>query len=210
MPNSPPPLILPLSGVSLADAPLVGGKNASLGELIRNLAQAGVRVPDGFATTTAAFRQFTAQNNLAEFIRESLQNLDPENLPQLAQAGAQIRARILQAPLPAALENAVRERLQNLPAESAFAVRSSATAEDAADSSFAGQQETYLNIRGAENTLAAVRHVFASLYTDRAISYRKLRGYDDHEALAISVGAAKNGPLRRRRRDVHIGHRVRL
>ena len=188
---TPAPLILPLSGVSLGDAPLVGGKNASLGELIRNLAEAGVRVPDGFATTTAAFRQFVAQNDLADFVRESLRNLNPENLPQLAQTGAQIRARILQAPLPENLADAVRENLRNYPPESAFAVRSSATAEDAADSSFAGQQETHLNIRGAENILNAVRHVFASLYTDRAISYRKLRGYDDHESLAISVGVQK-------------------
>ena len=192
MPQSP--LVLPLSGVSLADAPTVGGKNASLGELIRNLAQAGVRVPDGFATTTAAFRQFTDQNNLAEFIRESVENLDPEDLSQLAQTGAQIRQRILQASLPEALENAVRENLKKLQGDNpqiAVAVRSSATAEDAADSSFAGQQETFLNIRGEDETLDAVRHVFASLYTDRAISYRKLRGYDDHQSLAISVGVQR-------------------
>ena len=199
MPDSP--LILPLSGVSLADSAVVGGKNASLGELIRNLAQAGVRVPGGFATTTRAFREFLAQNNLAEFIRDAAQNLDPENLPQLAQTGARIRQAILQAPLPKDLEKAVRENYRQLSANAdasgdggggvSVAVRSSATAEDAADSSFAGQQETFLNIRGAEQALRAVRHVFASLYTDRAISYRKLRGYDDHQSLAISVGVQK-------------------
>ena len=201
---APAPLVLPLSGVSLADAPRVGGKNASLGELIRNLAQAGVRVPDGFATTTDAFRQFLRANQLADIVRDAVRNLNPEDLRALAQTGADIRRRILDAKIPPDLEDEIRKRYRRLcesakagsesspvPDDIPVAVRSSATAEDAADSSFAGQQETFLNIRGEAQTLEAVRHVFASLYTDRAISYRKLRGYDDHDALALSAGVQR-------------------
>ena len=184
--------VLPLRAVSLADTAQVGGKSASLGELIRELSSAGVRVPDGFATTAEAYREFLRTEGLAEYIHQTLQSLNVGDTHQLTQAGAALRSRIEQTPLSPALveavESAYAEMCRQAGGEVAVAVRSSATAEDMPDSSFAGQQETFLNISGSEALLTAVRKVFASLFTDRAISYRRHRGYQDDEvALSVTV-----------------------
>jgi pyruvate,water dikinase len=182
-----------LKDLSLADLPRVGGKNASLGEMIRGLSAAGVRVPGGFATTAAAFQAFLA-GGLGERIGERIRALDPGNIAELARCGAEIRGWIEQAPFPAEVERQIRAFYQELAKETSsdvsFAVRSSATAEDLADASFAGQQETFLNIRGEDEVLAAVRHVFASLYNDRAISYRARHGFD-HGAVSISAAVQR-------------------
>jgi pyruvate,water dikinase len=182
---------LPLSSLSMRDVGRVGGKNASLGEMIGLLSAHGVRVPDGFATTAEAFREFLARDGLDARIARRLMNLDVGDVQALAAAGADIRAWMLAAALPDALEQAIRAGHARLCSEAgmdlAFAVRSSATAEDLPDASFAGQQETYLNIRGAAAVCDAVRRCFASLYNDRAIAYRVHHGFD-HGQVALSAG----------------------
>ncbi|MEX5272033.1 phosphoenolpyruvate synthase [Kocuria sabuli] len=188
--------VLPFTEIDLSDLEEVGGKNASLGELIRNLDTAGVRVPGGFATTATAFREFLEASGLGVRIAGILEGLDAGDVSALARAGADIRSLIRQAPLPAALEEAVRTAYAELAGaqpdgvEASWAVRSSATAEDLPDASFAGQQETYLNVRGVENVLAAVKDVFASLYNDRAIAYRVHHGFA-HAEVALSAGVQK-------------------
>ncbi|WP_375422771.1 phosphoenolpyruvate synthase [uncultured Friedmanniella sp.] len=176
--------------IGLADLEQVGGKNSSLGEMVGNLADAGVRVPDGFATTAEAFRAFVAQSGLAELISARLAGLDTDDVVRLAEVGREIRAEVLARPFPPDLEADLRAAYDELVAgtpEASFAVRSSATAEDLPDASFAGQQETFLNIRGIEAVLTAVKEVFASLYNDRAIAYR-VHHHFDHDAVALSAG----------------------
>jgi len=179
-----------LKDLRLADLPQVGGKNASLGEMIGALAGAGIRVPGGFATTADAFREFLAQGGLDRKIEQRLAQLDSKDVSALAACGSEIRSWIAQNPFPAEFEKEIRSYFQQLEkqtsSETSFAVRSSATAEDLPDASFAGQQETYLNIRGADNVLEAIRHVFASLYNDRAISYRVHQGFK-HADVALSA-----------------------
>ena len=175
--------------LGMRDVETVGGKNASLGEMIGSLAKLGVRVPGGFATTAQAYRDFLVQGGLDACIRESLASLDVEDVVKLAAVGAQIRQRILSTPFPPGLEKAVRESLREMSGgrEIAVAVRSSATAEDLPEASFAGQQETFLNVCGEENVLKAMHEVFASLFNDRAIAYRVHHGFD-HSAVALSAG----------------------
>jgi len=167
----------------------VGGKNASLGEMISQLSGAGVRVPGGFATTADAFRDFLKASGLDQRIAERLTTLNPEDVRELANAGAQIRQWIVEAPFSAEFEAQIREAFAKLDADGkgSFAVRSSATAEDLPDASFAGQQETFLNVVGIDDVLDKIRHVFASLYNDRAISYRVHKGYA-HADVALSAG----------------------
>ncbi|PKM22009.1 MAG: phosphoenolpyruvate synthase [Gammaproteobacteria bacterium HGW-Gammaproteobacteria-14] len=172
------------------DVETVGGKNASLGEMISNLAAAGVSVPGGFATTAEAFRDFLDSNGLTKKINDALTALDVEDVVALAKTGAEIRRWVVDAPFQPDLEQSIRqgyEKIGNGNAELAVAVRSSATAEDLPDASFAGQQETFLNIRGIDNVLHAVKEVFASLFNDRAISYRVHQGFD-HANVALSAG----------------------
>jgi pyruvate,water dikinase len=184
-------MILPFSAVRAADVARVGGKNASLGELVANLGAAGVRVPDGFAITADAYRHFLRANRLEGRIAAMLQGLDPADLDRLEEVGGTIRQWILDAELPADLAEEIRDayraRESDYGANYAVAVRSSATAEDLPDASFAGQQETFLNVRSTRGVLTAVKRVFASLYTNRAISYRAHQGYANQE-VAISVG----------------------
>ncbi len=172
----------------MADLEKVGGKNASLGEMISGLSAAGIRVPGGFATTAQAFREFLGE--LGPRIEERLRKLDPKDVHALAKCGAEVRSWILGQPFPADLEREIRSKYQELAkstsGEVSFAVRSSATAEDLPEASFAGQQETYLNIRGEDNVLEAIRHVFASLYNDRAISYRAHHDFE-HSQVALSA-----------------------
>jgi pyruvate,water dikinase len=179
-----------LKDLRLKDLEQVGGKNASLGEMIGALAAAGIRVPGGFATTAAAFRQFISANDLEQRIDERLRALNADDVTALAACGKEIRSWILQAPFPKPLEQEIRDCYQQLENETggkaSFAVRSSATAEDLPEASFAGQQETFLNISGIDNVLEAIRHVFASLYNDRAISYRVHQGFA-HGAVALSA-----------------------
>jgi len=179
-----------LKDLRLADLPQVGGKNASLGEMTGALAEAGIRVPGGFATTADAFREFLAAGGLDRRIAEKLKNLDSSDVKALAACGKEIRSWIAKAPFPAELERDIRSYYQKLEeqtsGDASFAVRSSATAEDLPEASFAGQQETFLNIRGADNVLEAIRHVFASLYNDRAISYRVHQGFT-HAEVALSA-----------------------
>jgi pyruvate,water dikinase len=179
-----------LKDLRLKDLAQVGGKNASLGEMIAGLAAAGIRVPGGFATTAEAFQEFIAGNDLRSRIEKRLSALDPADVKALAAGGKEIRSWILQAPFPKALEEEIRAYYQQLEkqtgGEASFAVRSSATAEDLPEASFAGQQESFLNIRGIDNVLEAIRHVFASLYNDRAISYRTHQGFA-HDAVALSA-----------------------
>ncbi|TCT10066.1 phosphoenolpyruvate synthase [Paralcaligenes ureilyticus] len=173
----------------MTDIDSVGGKNASLGEMISQLAGAGVRVPGGFATTADAFRDFLKSTSLGERIAERLASLDSEDVRALAAAGSEIRQWIIDTPFPAAFEQAVRGAFAQLDSDGkgSFAVRSSATAEDLPDASFAGQQETFLNVVGIDDVLDKIRHVFASLYNDRAISYRVHKGYA-HSEVALSAG----------------------
>ncbi|MDP2323201.1 MAG: PEP/pyruvate-binding domain-containing protein, partial [Gammaproteobacteria bacterium] len=175
----------------MTDVHQVGGKNASLGELLGQLSELGLRVPDGFATTADAYRQFLAQGGLADRIDKELSGLDVGNIEQLSRCGSQIRAWIRDTPLPASLVEQITTAWQAMakghPGELAVAVRSSATAEDLPEASFAGQQETFLNIRGLPRLLEAVHHVFASLYNDRAISYRVHHNFD-HKLVALSAG----------------------
>jgi pyruvate,water dikinase len=177
-----------------SDVQRVGGKNASLGEMLSQLSANGIRVPDGFATTAEAFREFLRGNGLTERIAKRLQHLDVEDLGALEAAGRQIRAWVEQGALPQQLESNIRYEYQLLisgnSSEVSVAVRSSATAEDLPEASFAGQQETFLNVRGIDAVLSSVRRVFASLYNDRAIAYRVHQGYS-HADLALSAGVQK-------------------
>ncbi|MEN9780141.1 MAG: hypothetical protein RL014_1289 [Pseudomonadota bacterium] len=186
---SPTALVVPFEKLRMTDVEAVGGKNASLGEMISQLPQ-GVRVPTGFATTAHAFRQFLKHNALNARIAARLQSLDTEDVRALAAAGAEIRGWLEAQPFPADLEQAIRDAFATLSAGNAaasFAVRSSATAEDLPDASFAGQQETFLNVVGIESVLHKVKEVFASLYNDRAISYRVHKGFA-HADVALSAG----------------------
>ncbi len=181
--------VVPFEHLRMTDVESVGGKNASLGEMISQLPQ-GVKVPTGFATTAHAFRAFLAHGDLSGRINARLAALDIEDVRALAVAGAEIRAMVEVQPFPAALEQAIRDAFQTLSAgntTASFAVRSSATAEDLPDASFAGQQETFLNVVGIEDVLHKIREVFASLYNDRAISYRVHKGFA-HEHVALSAG----------------------
>ncbi|PXX81169.1 phosphoenolpyruvate synthase [Rivihabitans pingtungensis] len=175
----------------MTDVETVGGKNASLGEMISQLASSGVRVPGGFATTAQAYRDFLAHNGLADRINAMLAKLDVDDVVELARVGKEIRQLIVDTPFPAQLEAEIRTAYDQMVADSgaaiSVAVRSSATAEDLPDASFAGQQETFLNILGFENVMAAIKHVFASLYNDRAISYRVHKGFA-HDVVALSAG----------------------
>jgi pyruvate,water dikinase len=173
------------------DVSRVGGKNASLGEMIGQLAASGVRVPGGFATTAQAYRDFLAHDGLDKRIEQAVAGLDVEDVNALAAAGSRIRQWIVDQRLPARLNDEIARAYQTLQQGSngdlSVAVRSSATAEDLPDASFAGQQETFLNIHGLDNVLNAVKHVFASLYNDRAIAYRVHKGFV-HAEVALSAG----------------------
>ncbi|WP_119967413.1 phosphoenolpyruvate synthase [Simplicispira lacusdiani] len=185
-------LVVPFENLRMTDVEVVGGKNASLGEMISQLPQ-GVRVPTGFATTAHAFREFLAYDGLADKISAKLAALDTEDVRALAQVGAEIRALVEAQPFPADLEKAIREEFARLSAgnpHASFAVRSSATAEDLPDASFAGQQETFLNVHGADEVLHKMKEVFASLYNDRAISYRVHKGFA-HDVVALSAGVQR-------------------
>jgi pyruvate, water dikinase len=184
-------LVIPFEKLRMTDVDQVGGKNSSLGEMISQLADTGVRVPGGFATTAQAYRDFLAQSGLDAKINGVLDALDVDDVNALVKAGAEIRQWIMDTPFPMDLTIAITEQYQRLVADSttdmSFAVRSSATAEDLPDASFAGQQETFLNIVGLENILHAIKEVFASLYNDRAISYRVHKGFI-HADVALSAG----------------------
>jgi pyruvate,water dikinase len=186
-------LVVPFEQLRMTDVESVGGKNASLGEMISQLAASGVRVPGGFATTAHAFRQFLQHGGLAARIADKLATLNTEDVRALAEAGAQIRQWIVDTPFPPELEGAIRTQFTLLteghPGAS-FAVRSSATAEDLPDASFAGQQETFLNVVGIDAVLHHMKEVFASLYNDRAISYRVHKGFA-HGDVALSAGVQR-------------------
>ncbi len=181
--------VLPFEQLRMTDVESVGGKNASLGEMISQLATAGVRVPTGFATTALAFRDFLKHNQLTERIQQRLVDLNIDDVRALAQAGAEIRRWIEEAPFQPRLEQEIRHAFAQLDTSGlgSFAVRSSATAEDLPDASFAGQQETFLNVAGIDDVLQKIRIVFASLYNDRAISYRVHKGFA-HAEVALSAG----------------------
>ena len=181
--------VLPFEQLRMTDVDTVGGKNASLGEMISQLSDAGVRVPGGFATTAQAFRDFLAQTGLDKKIADRLSNLDADDVRALAEAGREIRQWIEQTPLPSKLDQEIRTAFAALDTDGkgSFAVRSSATAEDLPDASFAGQQETFLNVVGIDDVIDKIRLVFASLYNDRAISYRVHKGYA-HAEVALSAG----------------------
>ena len=184
-------LVIPFEKLRMTDVEQVGGKNSSLGEMISQLADTGVRVPGGFATTAHAYRVFLAQSGLDAKINAALDALDVEDVNALVRTGAEIRQWVIDTPFPMELTIAITEQYQRLVADStadmSFAVRSSATAEDLPDASFAGQQETFLNIVGLENIMHAIKEVFASLYNDRAISYRVHKGFL-HADVALSAG----------------------
>ena len=187
-------LVIWFDQLRMTDVSTVGGKNASLGEMISQLVDSGVRVPSGFATTADAYRDFLDQGGLALRIEETLASLDISDVSRLADTGSQIRDWILATPLPPRLEREIESAYEKLILQSSgaisVAVRSSATAEDLTDASFAGQQETFLNIQGVDNLLIAVKRVYASLYNDRAISYRVHHGFD-HTEVALSVGVQR-------------------
>ena len=178
------------NGLSMEDVDKVGGKNASLGEMVSNLSNAGVSVPNGFATTSYAFNQFLDYEGLDDRIHQLLDELDVEDVDALRKTGATIRQWVLEAPFPADLEQDIRNNYHELiegNTELSVAVRSSATAEDLPDASFAGQQETFLNVKGIDAVLEATKHVYASLFNDRAISYRVHQGFD-HRGISLSAG----------------------
>ncbi|MGB5336437.1 MAG: phosphoenolpyruvate synthase [Woeseiaceae bacterium] len=183
------PYVIKLEELGMEDVEVVGGKNASLGEMIANLSALGVTVPGGFATTAAAYRDFLADNGLDKKIKALLQDLDVDNIAALTAAGKSIRGWIMESPLPDRLMTQVRAAWDEMSGgnEIAVAVRSSATAEDLPDASFAGQQETFLNVRGLDNLVEAMHQVFASLFNDRAIAYRVHQGFD-HSHVALSAG----------------------
>ena len=184
------------SELGLADLEQVGGKNASLGEMVSNLVSAGVKVPDGFATTADAYRRFVAQTGVDQMVNAELAALDVSDVRRLAEVGRKVRAAVLEQPLPADLEADIRAAYEQLNqgaadgGDASYAVRSSATAEDLPDASFAGQQETFLNVRGIDAVLVAVKEVFASLYNDRAIAYRVHHRFD-HASVALSAGVQR-------------------
>jgi pyruvate,water dikinase len=185
--------VIPLERLRMRDLPQVGGKNASLGEMIGELAGAGIRVPRGFATTATAFREFLDQNELTERIDAEIRGVDVNDVRALARVGETIRGWITKAPLPDALMRDIETAYRSIPDvkdDTAFAVRSSATAEDLPDASFAGQQDTFLNIKGLRNVLKAIPQVFASIYNDRAIAYRAHHGFAHHD-VALSVGVQR-------------------
>ncbi|MEL7298264.1 MAG: PEP/pyruvate-binding domain-containing protein, partial [Pseudomonadota bacterium] len=183
------PYVIPFEQLGMSDVERVGGKNASLGEMISNLASLGVTVPGGFATTAEAYRVFLAHDDLDKRIADRLVDLDVDDIGALTSAGGDIRSWIMDAPLPAQLREDMAAAWETMSGgrDIAVAVRSSATAEDLPDASFAGQQETFLNIRGFDNVIDAMREVFASLFNDRAIAYRVHQGYS-HEQVALSAG----------------------
>ncbi|WP_407927156.1 phosphoenolpyruvate synthase [Cylindrospermopsis curvispora] len=187
-------LVLPFNTVGIADIPFVGGKNASLGEMIQQLTKQGVKVPTGFATTAYAYRYFIATAGLETKLRSIFANLDVDDVENLHQCGKQARSLMLETPFPVELQEAIARSYQTLCQEYGanldVAVRSSATAEDLPDASFAGQQETYLNVHGIKGVLDACHRCFASIFTDRAVSYRQLKGFD-HFEVALSVGVQK-------------------
>ncbi len=181
-----------LSDLGMDDVPVVGGKNASLGEMIQNLTHLGVQVPGGFATTADAYRDFLAKDGLDERIQSILDALDVDDVSALAEAGPRIRGWVMEQPFPAALETAIDAAYAKLTTEAgtddvSWAVRSSATAEDLPDASFAGQQETFLNVHGIDHIKHRIKEVFASLFNDRAISYRVHQGFE-HRNVALSAG----------------------
>jgi pyruvate,water dikinase len=187
-------IILWFKDIKIEDVPLVGGKNASLGEMIKNLTPHGINIPDGFALTAYAFRLFLKETHLDNFIEEKLKDLNPQNIRQLKKVGLEIREAIKKAKIPQMLQEEIEKNYALL--EKKYfknvdvAVRSSATAEDLPGASFAGEHETYLNIRGKEALIKAIQNCFASLFTDRAISYRANKGFD-HNKVALSVGVQK-------------------
>jgi len=183
------PYVIRLAELGMKDVETVGGKNASLGEMIANLSNLGVSVPGGFATTAAAYRDFLAAAGLDARIKEVLDDLDVDDIDALTAAGRRIREWILDTPLPKRLMQEIRAAWDTMSngKDIAVAVRSSATAEDLPDASFAGQQETFLNVRGIDHLVVALHHVFASLFNDRAIAYRVHQGFD-HSLVALSVG----------------------
>jgi pyruvate,water dikinase len=187
-------LTLSLDDVNLTDIPLVGGKNASLGEMLQQLSGRGIQVPNGFATTAYAYRYFLQEAGLEASLRQLFSDLDVENIHNLRQRGKQARYLVLQTPFPQALQDAIAHAYQDLceqyGANTDVAVRSSATAEDLPDASFAGQQETYLNVHGIQAVLNACHRCFASIFTNRAISYRHTKGFD-HLSVSLSVGVQK-------------------
>ena len=189
---NPSALVVPFESLRMSDVDSVGGKNASLGEMISQL-PAGVIVPTGFATTAHAFRVFLKQDNLDKRIEEALKQLDSENVNELSKTGAAIRSWIMTQAFSQAFENDIRQAFDALHAgaqSASYAVRSSATAEDLPDASFAGQQESFLNVHGIEDILHKIKEVFASLYNDRAISYRVHKGFV-HSEVALSAGVQK-------------------
>ena len=183
-----------LSEIRLSDLASVGGKNSSLGEMVNELTALGVKVPGGFAVTADGFRYFLRENDLTEKIQQTIDTLDATKLDQLEETGSLIRDWISQASFPEDLEQEIRDSYhadeEEYGPNYAVAVRSSATAEDLPDASFAGQQESYLNVRGADDLLQKTKKVFASLYTNRAISYRAHTGFD-YQEISISVGVQK-------------------
>ncbi len=185
--------VIPFSKLRMTDVEIVGGKNSSLGELLSQLTEAGIRVPDGFATTAEAFRTFLREGGLDKKIEDRLASLDINDVKELAKAGAEIRKWIEEAPFPAKLEKEIKDHyewLKDGQKEISVAVRSSATAEDLPDASFAGQQETFLNVVGLDQVYAKMKEVFASLYNDRAISYRVHQGFA-HSNVALSAGVQR-------------------
>ncbi|MDN5562035.1 MAG: phosphoenolpyruvate synthase, partial [Psychrobacter sp.] len=185
-------LVINLDQLGKDDIEMVGGKNASLGEMISHLSDLGVSVPGGFATTSNAFNRFLNETGLLDKINNELKTLDVDDVKKLAETGKKIRTWIIEQELPSDLEQEVRQSFETMSGgeDIAVAVRSSATAEDLPDASFAGQQETFLNIRGIDNVLIAIKEVFASLYNDRAISYRVHKGFE-HEGVALSAAVQR-------------------
>ena len=179
--------VIAFTTLGMDAVPVVGGKNASLGEMISQLDSAGICVPEGFATTADAFRLFLEQDGLKGRIDQALAPLDVDNIEQLTSTGEQIRSWIIETPLPITLSEEITRHYREFGDHTAVAVRSSATAEDLPEASFAGQQESFLNVRGIDNVLIAVHEVFASLFNDRAIAYRVHQGFD-HAQVAISAG----------------------
>eukprot|EP01068_Selenidium_serpulae_P020497 Selendium_serpulae@DN8574_c0_g1_i1.p1 len=188
------PFIRFFSTLGIADIPLVGGKNASLGEMYCGLSQKGIKVPNGFATTAAAYQLFLSHNDLEAKIAQKLATLDTTNVVALKKTGSEIRNWMLHGQFPPQLVVQLASAYGKLEAEYYenvdVAVRSSATAEDLPDASFAGQQETYLNVSGIDKVLWTCKLVYASLFTDRAISYRHDKGFD-HQKIALSIGVQK-------------------
>lgn len=179
--------------LGMHDVDRVGGKNASLGEMITHLSELGVSVPNGFATTAQAFNDFLEQSGVNQRIYQLLDNTNIDDIAELSKAGAQIRQWVIETPFHPEFEQSIYDAYKQLAdgePEASFAVRSSATAEDMPDASFAGQQETFLNVQGIDAIMVAIKHVFASLFNDRAISYRVHQGYD-HRGVALSAGVQR-------------------